>query len=101
MPDLSKVSISSTAATVVLAAADTNGKSNRLHSIALTTNGANTIQFDDGGTILSGAHTLAAGGIFQLDTSAAAGIFSSADTALNLIITGAGTVSGHAAYVVS
>lgn len=105
MPAIQNTSISETSTdTVAIAAADTYGRKNKLHSITLTAVGEWTVQFKDGTTALSGAHTLEDGGVFVLDPASCSGIQSTANTALNVTLTrvsGSGTISGNAAFVVA
>lgn len=102
---LQNTRISKTATdTVVVAAADTKGRKNKLHSIHLNFVGEWTIEVKDGSTSLMGAQTYKDGGVCALTPELCATLQSSADTALNITLTlvsGSGTCAGYAAYLVA
>ena len=101
VPTTTEISVTSTT-TIEIAAAGGSDVKNRLHSCVITAEGEWDIQWRSDSTDIGGAHNLTDGGSYLLEPPAATGIKTSANEALNLVatlISGSGTLSGHASYV--
>jgi len=101
VPQTTEISVTSTT-TIAIAAAGGADIKNRLHSCVITAEGEWDLQFRSASTDIGGAHNLTDGGSLLLEPGAATGIMSDSNEALNLVatlISGAGTLSGHACYV--
>lgn len=92
-----KVDISTATTTAIVAAVA--AATTRVHRILLFAAAAQTVQFKDGATLLTGPMAMAAGGSMILDLSSEPWFKTSTNTAFNLTTTTTGNLCGQIEYV--